>query len=392
MLHEEGKALVGWNKEWCQKVQHWSGLFYSILFTFTPVVKTPHVRVETARDNFLSRISVLSTDTNFVVGLPAVRLWQVYIRVCSVSKWVWMQPRGSGHVLERASSVRLCARVYIRYLLIFYSVSLLFERNESPQTHIHEVRWKAAQEERAVSLQDPLLEPSAPASWAHHKVSELLLHGLISARLVALCFFNSLVIFSSSEFGSRGLLYSSSSSLSELSFIFSVSESCFFLAEAISAACLFRHLVLLFWNQTCSGGRERDRGGLRRAQSSTGPDRTPDNNNTKKKMLLRVSPYLHLTLGHSQGVGQAGSLWTGQIFRLLKRFFQSKNLLSWKSGSGVFLLSVFVHHDVCLSWKTRRNTWGRELVSQSGFEAPVCRVKWASRAAAASCLSSCVFI
>ncbi|TNN37756.1 hypothetical protein EYF80_052084 [Liparis tanakae] len=84
-------------------------------------------------------------------------------------------------------------------------------------------------------------------------VSELLLQGLISARLVALCFFNSLVIFSSSELGSSGLLYSSSSSLSELSFIFSVSESCFFLAVAISAACLFRHLVLLFWNQTWGG-------------------------------------------------------------------------------------------------------------------------------------------
>lgn len=83
----------------------------------------------------------------------------------------------------------------------------------------------------------------------HHKVSELLLHGLMRDRLLVLCFFNSLVIFSSSEFGSRGLLYSSSSS-SELSFIFSVSESCFFLAVAISAACLFRHLVLLFWNQT----------------------------------------------------------------------------------------------------------------------------------------------
>ena len=90
-----------------------------------------------------------------------------------------------------------------------------------------------------------------PQSCGHHKVSELLLQGLMSARLVALCFFNSLVIFSSSEFGSSGLLYSSSSSLSELSFIFSVSESCFFLAVAISAACLFRHLVLLFWNQTC---------------------------------------------------------------------------------------------------------------------------------------------
>lgn len=84
----------------------------------------------------------------------------------------------------------------------------------------------------------------------HHKVSELLLQGLMRDRLLVLCFFNSLVIFSSSEFGSRGLLYSSSSSFSELSFIFSVSESCFFLAVAISAACLLRHLVLLFWNQT----------------------------------------------------------------------------------------------------------------------------------------------
>lgn len=97
----------------------------------------------------------------------------------------------------------------------------------------------------ATSLRGDPFSGSLPGC-GDHKVSELLLQGLISARLVALCFFKSLVIFSSSEFGSRGLLYSSSSSLSELSFIFSVSESCFFLAEAISAACLFRHLVLLF--------------------------------------------------------------------------------------------------------------------------------------------------
>lgn len=77
-----------------------------------------------------------------------------------------------------------------------------------------------------------------------------MLQGLTRDRFVDLCFFNSLVIFSSSELGSRGLLYSSSSSLSELSFSFSVSESCFFFAEAISAACRFRHLVRLFWNQT----------------------------------------------------------------------------------------------------------------------------------------------
>lgn len=83
-----------------------------------------------------------------------------------------------------------------------------------------------------------------------HNVSELVLQGLTRARFVDLCFFNSLVIFSSSELGSRGLLYSSSSSLSELSFSFSVSESCFFFAEAISAACRFRHLVRLFWNHT----------------------------------------------------------------------------------------------------------------------------------------------
>lgn len=124
----------------------------------------------------------------------------------------------------------------------------------SLKMHVGNVRWRWGQKEcDKVSLGPVWSLPRC----GHHKVSELLLHGLISARLVALCFFNSLVIFSSSEFGSSGLLYSSSSSLSELSFIFSVSESCFFLAEAISAACLFRHLVLLFWNQTCWEERKK---------------------------------------------------------------------------------------------------------------------------------------
>lgn len=92
-----------------------------------------------------------------------------------------------------------------------------------------------------------------------------MLQGLTRDRFVDLCFFNSLVIFSSSELGSRGLLYSSSSSLSELSFSFSVSESCFFLADAISAACRFRHLVRLFWNQTWA------RPGLGSARLGLGP-------------------------------------------------------------------------------------------------------------------------
>lgn len=96
-----------------------------------------------------------------------------------------------------------------------------------------------------------------------------MLQGLTRDRFVDLCFFNSLVIFSSSELGSRGLLYSSSSSLSELSFSFSVSESCFFFAEAISAACRFRHLVRLFWNQTWAPGTAQPR---RRAAAPGPPD------------------------------------------------------------------------------------------------------------------------
>lgn len=94
---------------------------------------------------------------------------------------------------------------------------------------------------------------SGSTAWPHpHKASPALPpHGLTSAKFEGLCFLRSRVIFSSSELGSRGRLYSSSSSASEPpTFSFSASESCFFLADAISAACRLRHLVRRFWNHT----------------------------------------------------------------------------------------------------------------------------------------------
>lgn len=192
-----------------------------------------------AKNSFLFRyFFVLSADMNL-----------------SSSVFLKSSPDGSYISVYTLSVRRSRARLWPRsaqcvfgFLHIF---SLRLSGTRSPRAHVRNVRWKGGQKECHESLLDPpphihthtyTLAPSC----GHHKVSELLLQGLISARLVALCFFNSLVIFSSSEFGSSGLLYSSSSSLSELSFIFSVSESCFFLAVAISAACLFRHLVLLF--------------------------------------------------------------------------------------------------------------------------------------------------
>lgn len=101
--------------------------------------------------------------------------------------------------------------------------------------------------------------PPFPGSlaWPHpHKASPALPpHGLTSAKFEGLCFLSSRVIFSSSELGSRGRLYSSSSSASEPpTFSFSASESCFFLADAISAACRLRHLVRRFWNHTWGVG------------------------------------------------------------------------------------------------------------------------------------------
>ena len=54
-----------------------------------------------------------------------------------------------------------------------------------------------------------------------------------------------------SDIWSRSLLLSDdcSSSISELSK--SSACSCFFFADAISAACFFLHFVRLFWNHTC---------------------------------------------------------------------------------------------------------------------------------------------
>lgn len=74
--------------------------------------------------------------------------------------------------------------------------------------------------------------------------------------------------------------------------------------------------------------------------------------------VILNNPYLDLTLSHSQWVGEACSFRPGQVFRLFEGFFQRKNLLSWKSWSGVFLLPVFVQHYICVSWK-RQNVLSR---------------------------------
>lgn len=72
------------------------------------------------------------------------------------------------------------------------------------------------------------------------------------------------------------------------------------------------------------------------------------------KTFLLINPacvYLDLALGHSQRIRESSSLRTGQIFGLLEGFLQGENLLSGKSWSGVFLLSILVQHHVCLSWR-----------------------------------------
>lgn len=122
----------------------------------------------------------------------------------------------------------------------------------------------------------PVLGFSVLAASSHKASPALPPHGLTSAKFEGLCFLRSRVIFSSSELGSRGRLYSSSSSASEPpTFSFSASESCFFLADAISAACRLRHLVRRFWNHTWGGGVEggSSSGGHR---GSPHPTSTPD--------------------------------------------------------------------------------------------------------------------
>lgn len=192
-----------------------------------------------------------------LISLSQVQEETVIAPHTAASGWVWMQPCASplGHLFgfSRASGRRLGS--FTHFSISAWGCVRGWGNKGDPLRGMLEMSGGDGLGKSATSLRGDPFSGSLPGC-GDHKVSELLLQGLISARLVALCFFKSLVIFSSSEFGSRGLLYSSSSSLSELSFIFSVSESCFFLAEAISAACLFRHLVLLFWNQTWWEERE----------------------------------------------------------------------------------------------------------------------------------------
>lgn len=71
-----------------------------------------------------------------------------------------------------------------------------------------------------------------------------------------------------------------------------------------------------------------------------------------KKQCFNI--YLDLALGHSQGICESSSLWTGQIFGLLEGFLQGEDLLSWESWPGVFLLAILVQHHVCLNWRKMR--------------------------------------
>ena len=83
--------------------------------------------------------------------------------------------------------------------------------------------------------------------------------------------------------------------------------------------------------------------------------------------------YLYLTFRHPKGVRQTRPLRSRQIFRLLERFLQSKDLLTGKRGSGVFLFSIMINDDVGLCWKEQETIccrWRpptRHLVSMSCF-------------------------
>lgn len=57
------------------------------------------------------------------------------------------------------------------------------------------------------------------------------------------------------------------------------------------------------------------------------PD-TPSRPVPSSDASVRGGAYLDLALGHAQGVGEAGSLRSGQVFGLLEGFFQGENLLA----------------------------------------------------------------
>lgn len=159
-----------------------------------------------------------------------------------------------------------------------------------------------------------------------------------SIEKAARCFLSSSRIFSSSESGSRGLLYSSSS-------VSEVARSppepparCE--DEEGSRALFFLHLVRRFWNQTCCP--------MGPAQLAAITLRNPCHTGT--------NTHLHLRLSHTKRIGQSCSFRTCQVLGLLKSLLQRKDLVSREGWARVLLLMDAVSQ-VSRGYRRGREKW-----------------------------------